>query len=58
METAPWPGACSERRWRLRSEKAEVKRIHLIADHYEISVSAVLRMLVKREADAIRRAKR
>jgi hypothetical protein len=29
----------------------------LIADHYEISVSAVLRMLVKREAEAVAKSK-
>lgn len=47
-----------DRQINLRVSDEEVKRIRLIADHYEISVSSVLRMLVKREADAIRRARR
>lgn len=37
----------------LRVSEEEFARIQLIADHHEVSVSAVLRWLVKREAEAI-----
>lgn len=37
----------------FRVSEEEHARVKLLADHYEMSVSAVLRWLVKREAEKI-----
>jgi len=42
-----------ERQLNIRLSEDEAARLDALADHYGINVAAVIRMLAKREADAL-----
>jgi sulfur relay (sulfurtransferase) DsrC/TusE family protein len=48
--------AMREKQLNIRLTEDELARLQLVAEHYGLNVAGVLRMLVKREADAIGRA--
>jgi hypothetical protein len=43
-----------EKQLNIRLSPEEAQRLEFIAEHYSLSAAAVLRMLVKREHDALR----
>ena len=50
MQADPMP---KEQAYKIRLDDADRARLDALAAHYAIPVAAVLRMLVKRDADAL-----
>ena len=52
-EVTPMPDMNKEESLRMRIDAADRARLDALADHYALPVSAVVRMLAKRDADAL-----